>query len=92
MTVAGVFAAGVFIAAALLMQGINLLPYGIGALALGFLYLIPYGVNEREDAWRNAGLNLFASGVSEQRPALAAYAASARRYQGCAKTPTGSCR
>lgn len=59
VTVAGIFAAGVFIAAALLMQGINLLPYGLGALGIGFLYLIPYGVNEREVAWRDTGLNLF---------------------------------
>jgi hypothetical protein len=44
------------------------------------------------DLFDYAGLNLFAAGVSEQRPALAAYAASARRYQGCAKTPEGACR
>ena len=44
------------------------------------------------DLFDYSGLNLLAGGVSEQRPALAAYAASARRYQGCAKTPAGSCR
>jgi len=59
ITVAGLFATGVFIASGLLMHGINLLPYGLGALAIGFVYLIPYANNEREDAWRDAGLNLF---------------------------------
>jgi hypothetical protein len=44
------------------------------------------------DLFDYSGLNLLAGGMSEQRPALAAYAASARRYQGCAKTPAGSCR
>jgi len=44
------------------------------------------------DLFDYAGLNLLSRGVSEQRPALAAYAASARRYEGCAKTATGRCR
>jgi hypothetical protein len=44
------------------------------------------------DLFDYGGLNLFAHGVSQQRPALAAYAASARRFQGCAKTVAGSCR
>lgn len=45
-----------------------------------------------DDLFDYTGLNLFAAGVSEQRPALAAYAASARKYQGCAKSADGSCR
>jgi hypothetical protein len=44
------------------------------------------------DLFDYSGLNLFAGGVSQPQPALAAYAASARRYQGCAKTPDGTCR
>jgi hypothetical protein len=48
-----------------------------------------YGAN---DLFDYSGLNLFAGDVSERRPALAAYAASARRYQGCAKTAAGTCR
>jgi hypothetical protein len=44
------------------------------------------------DLFDYAGLNLLSGGVSQQRPALAAYAASARRYQGCAKTAAGACR
>jgi hypothetical protein len=44
------------------------------------------------DLFDYSGLNLFAAGVSEQRPALAAYAASARRYQGCTKTVEGTCQ
>ena len=44
------------------------------------------------DLFDYSGLNLFAGGVSEQRPALAAYAASARRYQGCVKTAEGACQ
>jgi len=44
------------------------------------------------DLFDYAGLNLLTGAVSERRPALAAYAASARRYQGCAKTAAGRCR
>jgi polysaccharide biosynthesis protein PslG len=45
-----------------------------------------------DDLFDYGGLNRFAGGASVQRPALAAYAASARRYQGCAKTAVGRCR
>ena len=38
-----------------------------------------------------AGLNRFSGGEYEPRPALSAYAASARRHQGCAKTSAGVC-
>ena len=44
------------------------------------------------DLFDYGGLNLLSGGVSQQKPALAAYAASARRYQGCAKSSDGSCR
>jgi hypothetical protein len=44
------------------------------------------------DLFDYAGLNLLSAGVSQQRPSLAAYAASARRYEGCAKTVAGRCR
>jgi hypothetical protein len=44
------------------------------------------------DLFDYAGLIRFSGGEYEQRPALAAYAASARRYQGCVKTSAGVCR
>jgi hypothetical protein len=43
------------------------------------------------DLFDYAGLNRYAGGVFEPRPALEAFAASARRLQGCAKTPEGAC-
>lgn len=43
------------------------------------------------DLFDYAGLIRFSGGGYEQRPALSAYAASARRYQGCAKTSAGVC-
>jgi Beta-galactosidase len=43
------------------------------------------------DLFDYAGLNRYADGVFEARPALAAFADSARRLQGCAKTPEGAC-
>ena len=46
----------------------------------------PYSAN---DLFDYSGLNLFAGGVYEQRPALAAYAASAAAHQGCVKTRAG---
>jgi hypothetical protein len=39
-----------------------------------------------------AGLRRFAGGSASSRPALRAYRASARRYQGCAKDETARCR
>ncbi len=44
------------------------------------------------DLFDYAGLIRFSGVEYEQRPALAAYAASARRFQGCAKTSAGVCR
>ena len=44
------------------------------------------------DLFDYAGLIRFSGGEYEQRPALAAYAASARRYQGCVKTSAAVCR
>jgi len=38
-----------------------------------------------------SGLVRFAGGVAEEKPALAAYARSAKRYQGCTKTDLGRC-
>ena len=43
------------------------------------------------DLFDYGGLIRFSGGEYEQRPALAAYAASARSYQGCAKTSEGVC-
>jgi hypothetical protein len=43
------------------------------------------------DLFDYAGLVRYADGVFEARPALEAYAASARRHQGCAKAPDGTC-
>jgi hypothetical protein len=43
------------------------------------------------DLFDYAGLIRFAGGEYEERPALGAFAASARRYQGCAKTSAGDC-
>jgi Beta-galactosidase len=44
------------------------------------------------DLFDYAGLNRFSGGEYEPRPALSAYAESARRHQGCAKTSVGLCR
>jgi hypothetical protein len=43
------------------------------------------------DLFDYSGLVRFSGGEYEQRPALAAYAASARRYEGCAKSQLGLC-
>jgi hypothetical protein len=43
------------------------------------------------DLFDYAGLLRFTDGVFEPQPALAAYAASARRAQGCSKTSAGVC-
>jgi hypothetical protein len=43
------------------------------------------------DLFDYAGLTRYQGGASEARPALAAYAAGARRLQGCSKTSAGSC-
>jgi hypothetical protein len=45
-----------------------------------------------DDLFDYGGLNLLTRGQSQQKPALAAYAATARRYQGCVKTAEGVCR
>jgi hypothetical protein len=44
------------------------------------------------DLFDYAGLIRFSGDEYEPRPALSAYAASARRHQGCAKTAEGVCR
>jgi len=44
------------------------------------------------DLFDYSGLLRFWNGAYEPRPALAAYAASARRFQGCVKTSAGACR
>ncbi len=38
-----------------------------------------------------AGLRRYAGGAASSRPALGAYAKTARKYEGCSKTATGSC-
>jgi hypothetical protein len=43
------------------------------------------------DLFDYAGLNRFGGGELESKPALTAYTESARRLQGCAKTPEGVC-
>ncbi|MCS6976486.1 MAG: ABC transporter permease [Gemmatales bacterium] len=58
-TLAGIFAAGVFLATALLAPGINLLPYSMAALALGFVYLLPFTANETESDWREGAANIY---------------------------------
>lgn len=58
-TVIGVFAGAVFLAVGLLAPGINLLPYGLAALAIGFVYLLPFTANETESEWREGGANLY---------------------------------
>jgi hypothetical protein len=42
--------------------------------------------------FRFAGLNRFADGRLDAKPALAAYRESARRDEGCAKTTSARCR
>jgi hypothetical protein len=44
------------------------------------------------DLFDYSGLLRYTGGVFEQRPALAAYAKTARRYEGCRKTAEGRCR
>jgi hypothetical protein len=44
------------------------------------------------DLFDYAGLTTFSDGSLMRRPALAAYAASARRDEGCRKTAAGTCR
>jgi hypothetical protein len=44
-----------------------------------------------DDLFDYTGLIRFSGGEYEPRPALAAYAASARRYEGCTKTSLGVC-
>jgi sugar phosphate isomerase/epimerase len=44
------------------------------------------------DLFDYAGLIRFSGGEYEQRPALSAYAESARRHEGCSKTSQGVCR
>jgi hypothetical protein len=44
-----------------------------------------------DDLFDYSGLVRFSGGEYEQRPALAAYAASARRHEGCAKSSLGTC-
>jgi hypothetical protein len=44
------------------------------------------------DLFDYSGLIRFSGGEYEARPALVAYAASARRFQGCAKTSEGFCQ
>ena len=46
----------------------------------------------RDDLFDYSGLLRYTGGVFEQRPALAAYAKTARRYEGCRKTAEGRCR
>jgi hypothetical protein len=43
------------------------------------------------DLFDYSGLIRYSGGEYEQRPALSAYTASARRYQGCTKTSEGVC-
>ena len=43
------------------------------------------------DLFDYSGLMRFSGGEYEQRPALGAYAASARRYEGCSKSSLGVC-
>lgn len=43
------------------------------------------------DLFDYGGLIRYSGGVYEERPALASYAASARRHQGCTKTSAGVC-
>jgi hypothetical protein len=43
------------------------------------------------DLFDYGGLIRYSAGAYEQRPALAAFAASARRLQGCTKTSAGTC-
>lgn len=58
-TVAGIFAAAVFLASGVLAPGVNLLPYGMAALAIGFVYLLPFTANESETEWREGAANLY---------------------------------
>ena len=44
-----------------------------------------------EDLFEYSGLSTYAGGAFDRHPALAAYTASARRHEGCAKTSAGTC-
>jgi polysaccharide biosynthesis protein PslG len=61
-------------------------------LRLGRVYWYTWASEyESRDLFDYAGLNRWSGNVFESLPALAAYRASARRYQGCAKTAEGAC-
>jgi hypothetical protein len=62
-------------------------------LRLGRVYWYTWASGySRSDLFDFAGLNSFSDGSATRRPALAAYAASARRAEGCRKTAVGTCR
>ncbi|MEA2332080.1 MAG: polysaccharide biosynthesis protein PslG [Thermoleophilaceae bacterium] len=63
------------------------------ALGLKRLYWYTWASSYSEtDLFDYGGLVRYSGTSYEPRPALAAYAASARRHQGCAKTSAGVCR
>jgi hypothetical protein len=57
-----------------------------------FWYTWASGYRPGADIFEYAGLMAFADGRARGRPARRAYARSARRLQGCAKTGRGTCR
>jgi hypothetical protein len=61
-------------------------------LRLGRVYWYTWAsAYDNADLFNYAGLVRYAGGDFEARPALEAYAESARRHQGCTKTPEGAC-
>ena len=61
-------------------------------LRIGRVYWYTWASSYSEnDLFDYGGLIRYSGGIYEERPALAAYAASARRHQGCTKTSAGVC-
>jgi hypothetical protein len=61
-------------------------------LGLGRVYWYTWAsAYDDGDLFDYSGLNRFSDGVSQPRPALAAFAASARKHEGCRKTDAGVC-
>jgi ABC-type transport system involved in multi-copper enzyme maturation permease subunit len=53
-----VIIAGSWVVGSVLLQRLNLMPYGLGAMGLGLLFLWPYATNEPDERWRDAAVSL----------------------------------
>jgi hypothetical protein len=63
-----------------------------GVVARAFWYTWASAYSREQGVFSFTGLGRFDGTTFKATPALRAYRASARRHQGCVKTPTGACR